>query len=102
MKSTFLFLVVLGISLSTISCAHREGGLSERLERTPDQALAAEITRRLEVDPVTTPLRLGVQANNGVVTLNGRIDQPAVRLRAIGLAESVEGVTRVIDQTVRF
>lgn len=67
-----------------------------------DQDLTSEVSRKLAADPLTSHLRLGVAAEDGVVTLSGRIDNPTVRLRALSIARSVPGVRDVNDQTIRY
>ncbi len=67
-----------------------------------DAAIRGRIEQRLAADPVTTPLRLGIQVDDGIVTLSGRIDQAHVRLRAISVVRGTPGVRGVIDKTLQF
>ena len=57
---------------------------------------------RLSEDPTTSRLGLGIESSDGIVTISGRIDNAARRMRAIGIARSVPGVRGVIDKTVQF
>ena len=52
---------------------------------------------RLETDTATARQNIGVSVTEGVVTLNGRIANPNVRLRAKALARGTEGVKGVVD-----
>lgn len=67
-----------------------------------DEAIIMEVERRLDRDPVTARLQLGVESNDGIVTLSGRIDSPAAKLRAVSAVRGTAGVKAVIDNTVRF
>lgn len=67
-----------------------------------DAAVRGRIEQRLSADPVTAPLRLGIQVDDGIVTLSGRIDQAHVRLRAVSIVRGTPGVRGVIDKTLQF
>jgi osmotically-inducible protein OsmY len=71
-------------------------------DRSPDQELAASISSRLRSDPVTARTNLGVEVDDGVVTLMGRLDNKAVRLRALSVVQGTPGVRGVIDKTFSF
>jgi len=64
--------------------------------------LETMVLLRLSNDPVTSRLQLGVQAEAGVVTLTGRIDQAAMRARTLAVVRGTPGVLNVIDKTFQF
>lgn len=62
-----------------------------------DRAIAGDVRERLEADAVTARQNIGISVVDGVVTLNGRIADPGVRLRAKAAARGAEGVKGVVD-----
>lgn len=99
----YLFLSIVAISLMTPGCAHRDSsGLAAAAAASPDEKIAMEAKHRLYSDPVTARLNLGIVSDDGVVTLTGRIDNSAMRMRAISVIRSTPGVRGVIDKTVQF
>jgi len=102
MTRTFLAFVALGMFLSVSGCATDKRLGSNLPEMTEEHALINHIEQRLANDPVTARLRLGVESEDGVVTLSGRIDQPAVRMRAVSVVRGTPGVRGVIDKTLQF
>jgi len=87
---------------SILSVFFFSGCASLEVDSGDDSNLAAQVSQRLSTDPVTAALRLGIAADDGVIILSGRIDNPSVRLRALSIARSTPGVTDVEDQTVRY
>ena len=67
-----------------------------------NEALVNNIQIRLFNDPVTSRMKLGLAADDGIVTVTGRIDNPSARLRAISVVRSTPGVRGVIDKTYQF
>lgn len=65
---------------------------------SPDAQLAADVAERLQNDPVTGRLNIGVTAMEGVVTLGGNIPDDNARIRAKGIARGTDGVKGVIDE----
>lgn len=76
----------------------------EQLEKKDDRSVTqaakdAEITTKVNMafakDPQVSALKIDVDTNNGQVTLTGTVKSEAEATRAIQIAESTEGVTRV-------
>ena len=61
-----------------------------------DTGITASINTKFLKDDLVSPIAVNVDTDNGVVTLKGTVDNPAVARRAYDLAYSVEGVTLVI------
>ena len=91
--------VVLGVLVVAAGCA-MTGSVREPL--TGDAALAHAVQTRLRDDPMTARANLGVEADDGVVTLIGRLDSKAMRLRAVSVVQGTPGVRGVIDKTFSF
>lgn len=102
MIRTRLAIAAFGLLVSVSGCATKERIASNLPEMTEEQAIVNHIQQRLANDPVTARLRLGVQSEDGVVTLSGRIDQSAVRMRAVSIVRGTPGVRGVIDKTLQF
>jgi osmotically-inducible protein OsmY len=75
-------------------CGTLSGGA---MANSPDELLAAEVTNRLENDPLTGRTYIGVSVTDGVVTLAGNISDENVRIRARGIARSTDGVKGIVD-----
>jgi osmotically-inducible protein OsmY len=93
---------LLFVGLIGMSCARNTPLLGNRPALSADEAIVASLTSRMASDPETARLSLGIEADNGVVTLSGRIDNPAVRMRALSIARNTDGVRSVVDKTIRF
>ena len=63
-----------------------------------DTAIERNVEERLAFDGVTARENISVDVEDGVVTLNGSVQEDTVRLRAIGIARSTPGVTEVLDK----
>jgi osmotically-inducible protein OsmY len=67
-----------------------------------DRQLARDIVSRLAQDPVTAGLSFGVEAANGVVTLEGTVPTEEARLRALAIARGTsDEVLDVVDRLYR-
>jgi hypothetical protein len=86
--SQLLFSIVLALVLAFgVSCA-----------RKPDDAkISGEIQGKFSQDSGLSSKQLSVQANNGVVTLGGTVDDEAQREAASRQAASVPGVKEVVN-----
>jgi hypothetical protein len=62
-----------------------------------DSAITDDVSSRLESDPELGPLDLEVETRDGVVTLSGRVVQPAQRGEAEQIARRTDGVEGVIN-----
>jgi hyperosmotically inducible protein len=64
-----------------------------------DQALSAEIEKRLAADPALRESRIGVKSvNGGVVLLDGKAQTLSAHLHALEVARAVPGVKRVASE----
>ena len=70
--------------------------------RTPgtqvdDAAITAAVKAKLAADGDINPFNIDVDTNEGVVTLQGRVDKEEARTKAEQLARETDGVRRVIN-----
>jgi osmotically-inducible protein OsmY len=70
--------------------------------RTPgtqvdDAAITAAVKAKLATDGDINPFNIDVDTNEGVVTLQGRVEKEAARTKAEELARETDGVKRVIN-----
>lgn len=70
--------------------------------RTPgtqvdDAAITAAVKSKLAADGDINPFNIDVDTNEGVVTLQGRVDKEEARTKAEQLARETDGVRRVIN-----
>jgi hyperosmotically inducible periplasmic protein len=64
-----------------------------------DEALSAEVGKRLDADPALRDSKIGVKsANRGVVLLDGNARTLSAHLRALEVARAVPGVKRVASE----
>jgi hypothetical protein len=72
--------------------------MSVACARKPDDAkISSDVQSKFSQDSGLSTKQLTVQANNGVVTLSGFVDNDAQRQAASRQAASVEGVREVVD-----
>lgn len=62
--------------------------------------VAADVRGRLSDDPLTSRSIIAVSVMDGVVTLDGRVPDESVRMRAKSIARGAEGVRGVVDNLV--
>jgi hypothetical protein len=62
-----------------------------------DAAITAKVKAKLAADGDVNPFNIDVDSNQGVVTLQGRVEKEEARRRAEELARDTEGVKRVIN-----
>jgi len=62
-----------------------------------DAAITSAVKARLLADPGVSGLRIDVDTQGAVVTLNGTVDSRAMADRAVTLVRNTDGVTRVVD-----
>src|SRR5690348_1593335 len=62
-----------------------------------DARVAANVTSELKADPITASSPINVTVSKGVTHLSGHADTNKARERAADLAESVRGVTGVVN-----
>lgn len=62
-----------------------------------DPGLTTSVKSKLAADDTVKAYRIDVDTKDGVVTLNGAVDTPMARERAVELARGTEGVREVVD-----
>jgi hyperosmotically inducible protein len=62
-----------------------------------DSGITAQVKARLAADGDINPFNIDVDTNEGVVTLQGRVEKEEARTKAEQLARETDGVTRVIN-----
>jgi hyperosmotically inducible protein len=67
-------------------------------EAKTDTTITAEVKGKLLEDRNVSGLSIDVDTDNGVVTLKGKVKSAAEKAQALKLANSVAGVTRVVDK----
>jgi hyperosmotically inducible protein len=62
-----------------------------------DAAITAAVKSKLAADGDINPFNIDVDTNEGVVTLQGRVEKEEARTKAEQLARETDGVRRVIN-----
>lgn len=62
-----------------------------------DSAITASVKAKLAADGDINPFNIDVDTNEGVVTLQGRVEKEEARTKAEQLARETDGVSRVIN-----
>ena len=62
-----------------------------------DSGITAQVKARLAADGDINPFNIDVDTNEGVVTLQGRVEKEEARTKAEQLARETDGVARVIN-----
>jgi osmotically-inducible protein OsmY len=63
-----------------------------------DSAIATNVRARFYTDDTVRARRIDVTAEGGVVTLRGAVENDAAKKHAVDIAQTVEGVVRVVDE----
>jgi hyperosmotically inducible protein len=63
-----------------------------------DSTTTNNVKDQLSQDPTVKNLDISVDTDNGVVTLSGTVNSQQQRMRAVQIARSTDGVTRVDDK----
>ena len=74
------------IALTAVACSSTDPGLT------------TAVKSKLAADDTVKSYRIDVDTKDAVVTLNGAVDTPAARARAVELARNTEGVRDVVDR----
>lgn len=67
------------------------------LEAWSDASITAAVKTKLAGTAPSTLLKVDVDTTNGIVQLNGTVDNDTTRRRASELARQVDGVRRVVN-----
>ena len=86
-----VFALVVAMGLTACSSNRTPG------TQVDDAAITASVKAKLAADMDINPFNIDVDANEGVVTLQGRVEKSEARSKAEELARETEGVTRVIN-----
>jgi len=65
-----------------------------------DARINVNISNKYAADNEVKRADIGIEVNAGIVTLTGTVDSDAAAIRAISIAKSTEGVSRVISRLV--
>jgi hypothetical protein len=82
-----------GVLAATAAAAQAQG-----VAPGPNQATADAVASTLRQSPALSGYRIEIESRNGVVTLTGRVANPAQRAEAVARAKSIPGVVKVTDQ----
>ena len=80
------FIGALIVAIGTIACAQTDPGIT------------TAVKGKFAADDVVKAYRIDVDTKDHVVTLNGAVDTPAARERAVQLARNTDGVRDVVDR----
>jgi osmotically-inducible protein OsmY len=83
--------LVLALTLGACSSTKSAG------TQVDDAAITAKVKAKLAADGDINPFNIDVDTNEGVVTLQGRVEKEYARTKAEQLARETEGVKRVIN-----
>ena len=84
-------LIVAMLGLAACSSTERPG------QQVDDASITAAVKAKLATDGHINPFNIDVDTNEGVVTLQGRVDKTEARTEAERLARETDGVRRVIN-----
>jgi hyperosmotically inducible protein len=86
---------ILIVALLLASCQATTGKTAGR--NVDDATITTAVNAALVTDKPSFFTRIDVDTNNGVVSLNGIVENPEQRARAEQLAARVDGVKRVVN-----
>lgn len=89
--SVVCFVLALVLALGACSSTQTTG------EQVDDAAITAAVKAKLAADGDINPFNIDVDTNEGVVTLQGRVEKDEARTKAEQLARDTENVRRVIN-----
>jgi len=68
-------------------------------KKSNDETIAKDIQSKVATDPATQDSQVAVEAQEGKVTLKGKVKTPAARQEVVKIAQTEPGVSAVDDQT---
>jgi hyperosmotically inducible periplasmic protein len=74
-----------------------QAGAADAAASVDDAAITAKVKAAVLAEPGLRTLQIDVDTNDGVVTLSGVVDSPALKERAAQVAQGVGGVRSVRD-----
>ena len=97
MNKSMLRISVVGlalvIALGLVACSSTRSPGTQ----VDDSAITASVKAKLAADGDINPFNIDVDTNEGVVTLQGRVEKAETRSKAEELARETDGVARVIN-----
>lgn len=117
-RMTFLAALLAGTALVSAGCGDRNSmeTAGQKLDRSAekvasatdrattqaavavdDAAITTKVKTAVLAEPGLKTLQIGVDTKNGVVTLSGTVDSPALKERAMQIVQNVSGVQSVVD-----
>ncbi|HSJ74916.1 MAG TPA: BON domain-containing protein [Gemmatimonadales bacterium] len=88
-----VIVLTLVMALGLVACSStRTAGT-----QVDDSGITAQVKAKLAADGDINPFNIDVDTNEGVVTLQGRVEKEAARSKAEELARETDGVKRVIN-----
>lgn len=78
--------------------ANTEAAANKATTAVGDAAITGSVKAALIAEPNLKALMIDVDTKNGVVTLNGTVDNPEQKTRAVSVAQGVTGVSSVVDR----
>lgn len=89
------------IDNATANVAAATGQAADKAGAVIDDAtITTKVKAAVLAEPGLKALQINVDTRDGNVTLNGTVDTPALKERAMQVAQGVEGVKTVSDQLV--
>jgi osmotically-inducible protein OsmY len=85
--------LALVMALAVVGCASTQTAGTQ----VDDAAITAAVKAKLVADGDINPFNIDVDTNEGVVTLQGRVEKEEARSKAEQLARETDGVRRVIN-----
>lgn len=73
-------------------------GANQAQRALEDASLTVKIKSKMALDDTVDAIRIDVDTQGSVVTLNGSVPSAAAKSKAVQLARETEGVTSVIDR----
>ena len=89
--SVVVLTLVMALGLGACSSTRTAG------DQADDAGITAQVKARLAADGDINPFNIDVDTNEGVVTLQGRVEKAEARTKAEQLARETDGVARVIN-----
>jgi hyperosmotically inducible periplasmic protein len=88
-----VFCLALALALAVGACSSTQTAGTQ----VDDAAITAAVKAKLAADGDINPFNIDVDTNEGVVTLQGRVEKEEARTKAELLARETDGVRRVIN-----
>jgi hypothetical protein len=94
LRQTFLTLAILSLVLANASPAAAARSVGQVID---DTMITTEVKAKLSADKLSNLTKIEVKTAQGLVTLNGVVDDPERAARAVAIASSVNGVRGIVN-----